>query len=386
MSTNITTALNSSSMYGGIVTGWTSGKWSGLWRNTWLRVGRNSSGGSPTHVYATNILFDADELNALRGKSIVSIKLKVTVAEGNIYGPGTPSRVNNLGIGYKLTPESGENANGSSYHWTRSAGADKYVNAKTSYATDEEYEAAVTANAGTLQVAVLAESSGTGGSVTNKTYEIDVGTDLPKYGYVIGPENSGMTYYVTIASSAQLVVTYAEESHTVTYDKGTHGTGTNRTAEKTPGVALTLEGAIFAREGYTQTGWATSDGGAKAYDLSGSYSSEADITLYPVWTANTYTVTFNANGGTGAPNAQTKTYGVNLTLSSTVPTLSGKTFKGWAASAGATVPAFQAGGTYTDDASITLYAVWQDSVVMRQTVLYVKVRGSMIPTNLGGAS
>ena len=72
--------------------------------------------------------------------------------------------------------------------------------------------------------------------------------------------------------------------------------------------------------------------------------------------ARTYSVTFNANGGSGAPAAQSKTYNVNLTLSSTVPTYSGFAFKGWSGSNGST---YQAGSTYTGNADLTLTAIWQ---------------------------
>ena len=47
---------------------------------------------------------------------------------------------------------------------------------------------------------------------------------------------------------------------------------------------LVLKGATFTRSGYTQTGWATSDGGVKAYDLGAYYTANAAITLYPFWT------------------------------------------------------------------------------------------------------
>lgn len=73
----------------------------------------------------------------------------------------------------------------------------------------------------------------------------------------------------------------------------------------------------------------------------------------------TYTVTFNANNGTGAPSTQTKTYGIDLTLSSTKPNRSGYTFLGWSADSTATTATYQAGGTYSGNANITLYAVWQ---------------------------
>ena len=71
-----------------------------------------------------------------------------------------------------------------------------------------------------------------------------------------------------------------------------------------------------------------------------------------------YTVSYNANGGTGTPSSQTKTHGVTLTLSSTKPTRSGYTFLGWSTSSSATSPTYYAGGSYTGNANVTLYAVW----------------------------
>ena len=69
-------------------------------------------------------------------------------------------------------------------------------------------------------------------------------------------------------------------------------------------------------------------------------------------------VTYNANGGTGAPAAQTKWYGEALTLSSAKPTRPNYVFQGWATSANGAV-AYQPGGRYGADSDVTLYAVWK---------------------------
>ena len=69
-------------------------------------------------------------------------------------------------------------------------------------------------------------------------------------------------------------------------------------------------------------------------------------------------VTYNANGGTGAPAAQTKWYGEALTLSSAKPTRPNYVFQGWSTSANGAV-AYQPGGRYGSDANLTLYAVWK---------------------------
>ena len=163
---------------------------------------------------------------------------------------------------------------------------------------------------------------------------------------------SGSIEYITRCAAA---VTY-----TVTYNKGSNGTGTNTTDTKTQGVALTLKGAIFTRTGYTQTGWSTTDGGSKAYDLSGSYTTNADVTLYPYWTINTYTVTYNkGSNGTGTNTTDTKTYGVALALKGAIFTRTGYTQTGWSTTAAGTAKAYDLGASYTANADITLYPYWE---------------------------
>lgn len=72
-----------------------------------------------------------------------------------------------------------------------------------------------------------------------------------------------------------------------------------------------------------------------------------------------YTVSYNANGGSGAPASQTKTESVALTLSSVRPTRNGYNFLGWSTNSNATSATYSAGGTYNVDNNVTLYAVWQ---------------------------
>lgn len=78
-----------------------------------------------------------------------------------------------------------------------------------------------------------------------------------------------------------------------------------------------------------------------------------------VYNSGRYTVSYNANGGSGAPAAQTKIKGTALTLSSTKPTRTGYDFLGWSTSSAATSATYSEGASYTNDASVTLYAVWK---------------------------
>ena len=106
--------------------------------------------------------------------------------------------------------------------------------------------------------------------------------------------------------------------------------------------------------------------------------------------AATYTVTYNANGGSGAPASQTKTQGQSLTLSSTKPTRANSsagnytvtlnanggsvsttsltaarttsyTFKNWNTRADGSGTSYSSGGSYTANANVTLYAQWNSS-------------------------
>ena len=71
-----------------------------------------------------------------------------------------------------------------------------------------------------------------------------------------------------------------------------------------------------------------------------------------------HTVSYNANGGTGAPDSQKKIYGSTLTLSTARPTRDGYVFMGWATTSAGDV-AYMPGSAYGTDADVTLYAVWQ---------------------------
>ena len=74
---------------------------------------------------------------------------------------------------------------------------------------------------------------------------------------------------------------------------------------------------------------------------------------------DTYTVTYNANGGKTDIPAQTKFGGTDIILTDAVPTYTGYIFAGWALSANATTAQYQPGETYSADADAVLYAVWQ---------------------------
>ena len=135
----------------------------------------------------------------------------------------------------------------------------------------------------------------------------------------------------------------------VTYQPGENGEGDAVTDIKFYNDILTLRGKLFTRTGYTQTGWATVDGGEKIYGLDAVYTQNEALTLYPVWNTNQYTITFDTNGGSEiAPITQD--YGT-LIAAPADPTREGYTFIGWDREIPTTMPA----------ENMTITAQWKDT-------------------------
>ena len=171
---------------------------------------------------------------------------------------------------------------------------------------------------------------------------------------------------------------YTLKTNPITYN-ASGGTGAPASQTKYYNVDTTLSTQVPTREGYTFAGWGTYSGDTTAnYQPGALYTSNGALSLYAVWNQNAYTVSYNANGGSGAPASQTKYHGTALTLRSTVPTRSGYTFLGWSTSSTATSPTYSAGSSFTTNANATLYAVWQKNPT-QYTITYNANGGSGAP-------
>lgn len=132
-------------------------------------------------------------------------------------------------------------------------------------------------------------------------------------------------------------------------------------------------GTSYNNRTYTVHAWWDSSGFSHGTDYA-----TTTVTV-PAVARPTYTVSYNANGGSGAPSNQTKQHDITLTLSSTKPTRSGYTFAGWGTSATDTGVKYSAGGQYTENANITLYAIWTN--VAKLTINYNANGGSGAPSS-----
>lgn len=196
-------------------------------------------------------------------------------------------------------------------------------------------------------------------TITSGTVTITKGTSARSIalGFSFEMNFSWSGSFAGTKSASGSISVSAKTSYKISYNAN-GGSGAPSQQTKWHGTSITLSKTKPSRTGYTFKGWATSSSGGVAYSSGASYTANTSVTLYAVWQVITYKVTYNANGGSGAPGQQTKTYGVTLKLSTTKPTRTNYNFKGWAKSSTGSV-AYASGANYTSNAAITLYAVWE---------------------------
>ena len=156
-------------------------------------------------------------------------------------------------------------------------------------------------------------------------------------------------------------------TYTVSFDAN-GGTGTMADVTGISGSYTLPANGFTAPAGQQFKGWATSASGAVITGTSITVS--ADTKLYAIWEpipVTTYTVSFDANGGTGTMADVTGVTG-NYTLPAngfTAP--SGKQFKGWATSASGTVIT---GTSITVSTDTKLYAIWEPIPATEYTITF----------------
>lgn len=312
--------------------------------------------------YATALQFDSSTLSALRtklsnGVSIPSNGITLTVN-------CTKSMTGESYISYKYNNTWGGNSNSAA--WARS------TNGGSSASSGEA------ANAYTIPAQSL--STGT------KTFTLKDADDgipysgIPVYGLVAGPRLSVNGRWRFDSATLHITTDETDYTYTLSYNAN-GGSGAPGSQQQTvtaggtaPSMTFTISNTRPTRTGYDFLGWSTNQYATTAsYQPGGSITVSATTPLYAIWKAITYTVSYNANGGSGAPTSQTKTYGVSLTLYSTAPSRTGYTFLGWSTSSSATSATYCTGAShttnnsYTTNAAATMYAVWQ---VITYTITY----------------
>ena len=212
-----------------------------------------------------------------------------------------------------------------------------------------------------------------------------------KNGYTFGGWywDSGLTSYACagdgkaqpVTANANLYAKWTANPYVITYTDSI-STGTSAAGSLDYKITDTSKLKTPTKTGYDFAGWkcTTADGN---WTLNTVYEAQTSVngkygspTLEAQWTPHTYNFVFNANKPANALAAnnvnmnsltsQQKTYGTNMTMTSTKPTLTGWTFLGWNTAADGSGTTFTAGGTVSNDTfypgkngNVQLYAMWE---------------------------
>ena len=185
---------------------------------------------------------------------------------------------------------------------------------------------------------------------------------------------------VSITADTTLYARWTAKQFTVSFDTNKGAGSSTPTAVSSINVNYDHSYGglpVTKRTGYTFNGWYTASSGGSEVTANTKVTLTGDQTLYAQWTANTYEVTFNANGGSFAGSTTeksvTQTYDGKYKLPSETPTRSGYTFRGWytSSTAGSQITAATKMTTAGEQA---LYAHWE------------QVAANNISVNVGGVT
>ena len=214
-------------------------------------------------------------------------------------------------------------------------------------------------------------------SVTPQIYRSGSWSDITFYGYA--QTNPGV-YGGATTSTSRLYVLNSERgsSNNLVTSSGDWGTlSPNSGSISTFTIKHGTDGKATFYGGVVGTAYFLPGGTRSSFDDIAANRKGCSAT---VEVSAPYTISYNANGGSGAPSSQAvfATYSYNLSSSS--PSRTGYTFKGWATSSSATTAQYQPGASVTISGNLALYAVWQ---INSYTITCSDRVGSSSGTQLG---
>ena len=263
--------------------------------------------------------------------------------------------------------------------WTFTVGQLPELNGLKSYYTVQFYK-----NDNNITGAMLDQyfTVGVTKPLSNNTFDgkIFTGWATEANGNVVYANQESVTN-LTGANTTKTLYAKWTDTYTVIFNKNAEdATGTMADQSLTYGEnTQQLTPNAFTRTGYTFAGWNTlaaptdESPGTPYVDQQFVRNitdvNHGTITLYAQWTPHTYTVKFNANGGSGTMSDMSFTYGEaqNLTANAFTPP-TGKIFVGWSKTQNGNVEytdgQYVKNLTNTPGAEVTLYALWKREITI----------------------
>ncbi|HEY8421985.1 MAG TPA: InlB B-repeat-containing protein, partial [Thermoclostridium sp.] len=220
----------------------------------------------------------------------------------------------------------------------------------------------------------LPESSRTGYTFTGWFTEAEGGTRV-KAGDI-----------VNITDDITLYAHWAPKTYSVKFNLNGLEGETPETITVTYGEMYgSLPDVTGIKTGYHFKGWYTAPNGGEPVNSNTTVNIAEDITLYAQLAPNTYTVKFNANGGSGIMPDQLHTYGKNLALPEIKFSKDGYTFTGWNTKADGSGTSYKnkeivINMTEVDGDEINLYAQW---IINSYTITFNSAGGTPVQAITG---
>ena len=301
-------------------------------------VTMTDSNSTLTAVWSLNtysITYNVNGGNALSGQRT---SYNVTSTE---YTLPTPTRT-----GYTFTG------------WTGSNGSAPQTTVKIPVGStgNKSYTANWSVNKYTYNIKYLSKSGVSLGTATIAGNYGSSATATPpaKTGYT-APANQTVSFDSTTAKT--ITFTYTPIAYTISYDvNGGDALSGQRTSYNIENDAYTLP--TPTKKGYTFTGWTGSNGTTAQKTVTLAKGSTGNKSYTANWKVNSYTITYKANGGTGADQTQTVTYGTAWTSKGITFTKTGYTQTSWNTNADGTGTTYSLNKQQTDKqlSNVTLYA------------------------------
>lgn len=191
--------------------------------------------------------------------------------------------------------------------------------------------------------------------------------------------------FVMPASNTTLFAQWQVQSFALSYDAN-DGAGAPSGGSTAFGATVTVSATVPTRVGHTFIGWNTAaNGSGTSYIAGNTFAMPASaVTLHAQWSADSYSITYFANGGSSAPVAQSETYGTTASVSATPATRSGYTFDGWNTLANGLGTGRASGSSFTmSNANVDLYAQW---TAQSFAVSFNANGGTSAPASVTGAT
>ena len=311
-----------------------------------------------TSPAAQTVKFDSTTAKTITFKyTPISYKITYTLNGGSVTGNPSTYTIETATITLKNPTKTGYTFKG----WTGSNGTTPQTTVKIAKGStgNKSYTANWALASATQTIRVRYQNAdGTFGNY-QQAYQKDyaIGSTFTwEYAGNATYKPASVSYKVTGARTTD--VTIYRKEYTATFDANGGTTASPKTLTRRAQQPLgTLP--TTSRSGYTFQGWYTAKTGGTKISTSTTMPTQ-NTTYYAQWKPASYTITYKANGGSGADQTQSVQYGTAWTTKGAIFTKTGYTLSSWNTKADGSGTKYSLNTKQTDKQSsnLTLYAQW----------------------------